>query len=256
MISKNQISNIRALHLKKNRDLRRQFLAEGIKTVVELIDTKAECISEIFATNGFIDLYKSRLISKHISYTVLSETELEKISLQTTPNKVLCVCNYFNNEEKAFDFDKNFALYLDDVRDPGNFGTIIRLANWFGISTVFCSPQSCDFYNPKAIQASMGAFIRINCVYLSLTELLLKHNVNTIYGAVLNGENMYKKVLKNGLILIGNEANGISANNLKLITQPITIPCHSTTKTESLNAAMATSIIVAEFYRQLIQIEN
>jgi TrmH family RNA methyltransferase len=251
MISKNQINSIRSLHLKKNRDLQKQFIAEGVKTILELIEYRPQCLSEIYATEDFMNQIGDKIKSGNINYFIISETELEKISLQSTPNKVLCVCNYFEKEEKTIDFNKNIVLYLDDIRDPGNFGTIIRLANWFGISTIYCSPQSCDFYNPKVIQASMGAFMRINCIYSNLSELISKHKIDKVYGAVLNGKNIYKEDLENGLIVIGNEANGISEENLKLINKPITIPCHSNNGTESLNAAMATSIITAEFYRQL-----
>lgn len=251
MISKNQINNIKSLHLKKNRDLRKQFIAEGVKTVSELIEYRPDCVSELYATEDFIIQNTDKINSNSINYFVVSDIELEKISLQNTPNKVMAICNYFEEKDSKVDFNTNFVLYLDDIRDPGNFGTIIRLANWFGISTVYCSPQSCDFYNPKVIQASMGAFMRINCIYINLSELISKHKIDEVYGAVLNGKNIYKEDLENGVIVIGNEANGISEENLKLINKPITIPCHSNNGTESLNAAMATSIITAEFYRQL-----
>jgi len=250
MISKNQISNLQALHLKKNRDLQQLFLAEGVKTVEELLNFRPNGVAAVFATEDFILVNKNKLTP--IKYTAVSEDELKKISLQSTPNKALAVCNYFNEAKTTIDFNKNFTLYLDDIRDPGNFGTILRLANWFGISTVFCSEQSCDFYNPKVIQASMGAFLRINCEYISLHELIKQHAVKNIYGAVLNGKNLYEEQLKTGLIVIGNEANGISVENLKLINNLITIPSHSNNGTESLNAAVAASIITAEFYRQLI----
>ncbi len=249
MISKNQIHTIQALHLKKNRDLQQLFLAEGVKTVEELLNLKPNTIFEVFATEDFVLSNKNKL--SLIKHTVISEHDLKKISLQSTPNKVLAVCNYFNEAKRTVDFNKNFALYLDDIRDPGNFGTILRLANWFGNSTIFCSPQSCDFYNPKVIQASMGAFMRTNCEYINLSELIAVNKIQNIYGAVLNRNNIYKEDLKTGLIVIGNEANGISEDNLKLINNPITIPSHHTNATESINAAMAASIITGEFYRQL-----
>lgn len=251
MISKNQINNIRSLHLKKNRDLRKLFIAEGVKTVLELIEYRPSCISEIYATEDFIKQNGDKIASNAINYFIITETELEKISLQSAPNKVIAICNYFQNQDVKMDFDTNFILYLDDIRDPGNFGTILRLANWFGSYTVFCSPQSCDFYNPKVIQSSMGAFMRVNCKYLNLSELVDKNKIQNVYGAVLDGNNIYGESLQHGLIIIGNEANGISTENLKRINKPITIPCHSNNGTESLNAAMAASIIFAEFYRQL-----
>jgi len=151
----------------------------------------------------------------------------------------------------AFNFEENFAFFLDDVRDPGNLGTIIRLADWFGLSTIFCSPGSCDFYNPKVIQSTMGAFLRVRSVYTELSDLLEKQEIKTVYGAVLNGANLYKEKLVNGLIVIGNEANGISDHNLKFISKKLTIPANQNNGTESLNAAMAASIIASEFFRQL-----
>jgi TrmH family RNA methyltransferase len=164
---------------------------------------------------------------------------------------VLAVCTYFNEPKAKCDFDSHFSFYLDDIRDPGNLGTIIRLADWFGMSTIFCSPNSCDFYNPKVIQSTMGAFLRVNVVYTELSDLIVQQNIKHVYGALLSGKNVYKEQLKNGLIVIGNEANGIQTDNLKLINQPITIPANKSNGTESLNAAMASSIIVSEFFRQL-----
>jgi TrmH family RNA methyltransferase len=137
------------------------------------------------------------------------------------------------------------------VRDPGNLGTIIRLADWFGIPTVFCSPGSCDFYNPKVIQSTMGAFLRVQVIFIDLKPLIETYNIRNIYGALLSGKNLYKETLQNGLIIIGNEANGIREENLALINNPITIPANQHNGTESLNAAMATSIITSEFFRQL-----
>ncbi|MES2680788.1 MAG: RNA methyltransferase [Bacteroidota bacterium] len=206
-------------------------------------------MKEIFATRDFIEAHAEKINTLRV--TEASETELKKISLQNTPNHVLAVCHYFEEPQSTFDFKNNFSLYLDDVRDPGNLGTIIRLAGWFGLSTIFCSPASCDFYNPKVIQSTMGAFLRVNVVYTDLTELLAPVPTMPVYGAVLNGKSLYVEKPTNGLIIIGNEANGISEQNLKLITNPITIPAGSQNNTESLNAAIATSIIVSEFFRQL-----
>lgn len=146
-------------------------------------------------------------------------------------------------------------MYLDDVRDPGNLGTIIRLADWFGVSTLFISPGTCDVYNPKVIQSTMGAFLRVKLITCELGDLKEKYRIPKIFGAVLNGKNLYQEELRHGLIVIGNEANGISEENLKHITQSLTIPSNQQNGTESLNAAMAASIITAEFFRQTTQIK-
>jgi TrmH family RNA methyltransferase len=251
MLSKNQIKEIQSLQIKKFRDARHLFLAEGIKTVSEIMLSQPALIQEIFATHDFILNNQASLASLNLRHTEITEGELERISLQQAPNQVLAVCHYFPERAADFDFEQNFSLYLDDVRDPGNFGTMIRLADWFGISTVFCSPASCDLYNPKVIQASMGAFLRVNVVYTELDVLKKTQHIPAVYGALLNGKDLYKETLRNGLIIIGNEANGIRENNLPHINYPLTIPAHRSNGTESLNAAVAASIIVSEFFRQL-----
>ncbi len=251
MLSKNQIKEIQSLHLKKQRDDQKLFIVEGVKSVVEVLTHRPEVVSKIYANKDFLSNNVQQLNKLKVDKIEVSDEELQKISLQNNPNQVLVLCNYFNEANELFDGQKEFTFYLDDIRDPGNFGTIIRLADWYGIKTVFCSPSSCDFYNPKVIQSTMGAFLRVNVIYSELNALLSKQKINNVYGAVLTGENIYKSKLAAGLIIIGNEANGISQENLKLVTKPLTIPSHQTNGTESLNAAMATAIIASEFYRQL-----
>jgi TrmH family RNA methyltransferase len=252
MISKNQLKQIKSLHLKKNREESKRFLAEGVKTVNELIEARAELVESVFATANFIRTQGKILSrSRGVIVTEVSDKELEQISALNTPNEVLAVCRYFEKTDFNFDFTKNFGFYLDEIRDPGNFGTIIRVADWFGIKQIFCSENSCELYNPKVIQSTMGAFMRVDVNYISLKKLLEDHQLKNIYGAVLNGKNIYSEKLRPGLIVIGNESKGISEENLSLITHPLTIPSHSNSGTESLNAAMASSIIASEFFRQL-----
>jgi RNA methyltransferase, TrmH family len=251
MLSKNQIKEIQSLHLKKFRETKKQFIAEGIKTVLEILEYAPILVEELFATRQFLETHKILLRRLNIKITEIEESDLKKISLQATPNAVLAVCNYFKESKVDFNFKENFSFFLDDVRDPGNFGTIIRLADWFGLKTVFCTDTSCDFYNPKVIQSTMGAFLRVKVIYVELAQLIEQSKVENVYGAVLNGNNIYKEHLKNGLIVIGNEANGISDENLKLLSKKITIPSNQNNGTESLNAAMATAMIASEFFRQL-----
>ncbi|MBA3682003.1 MAG: RNA methyltransferase [Bacteroidetes bacterium] len=251
MLSKNQIKEIQSLHLKKQRDNQKLFFVEGVKSVVEVLTHKPQIVSKVYGNKEFISNNAQQLNKLTINIFEITDDELQKISLQNNPNQVFALCNYFNEENYIIDLKKDFTFYLDDIRDPGNFGTILRLADWYGIKTVFCSPSSCDFYNPKVIQSTMGAFMRVNVIYSELDKLLNKQKAESVYGAVLTGENIYKSKLTAGLIIIGNEANGISDENLKLVTRPLTIPSHQTNGTESLNAAMATAIIVSEFYRQL-----
>lgn len=252
MISKNQIKEVCALHSKKNREERNQFISEGVKIVEEILLHDPQIIKELFVTNEYI-LRSSQLITKKkVPYTVVTPDELKRISTLASPNMVLAVCNYLEVNLTNFDFTSNFSIYLDQIRDPGNLGTVLRMADWFGIPEIFCSPDSTDVYNPKVIQSAMGAFLRVKVNYIDLGELLFSKKI-PVYGAVMSGQNLYDQPLKNGLIVIGNESNGISANNLSLVTQPITIPAAKQNKTESLNAAVAAAIICSEFFRQLKQ---
>jgi RNA methyltransferase, TrmH family len=251
MISKNQIKQIQALHQKKYRDQQGRFLVEGIKTVKELLKANSFKVHELFATSDFIDENKNELSKAGIAAVEVSERELEQISTLATPNKVLAICRYKEAAAVVYDFNACFSLYLDDIRDPGNLGTILRIADWYGMETIFCSPSSCDIYNPKVIQSTMGAFLRVNLVYAQLEKVITENKIARVYGAVLDGKNIYTEKLENGLVIVGNEANGIGNENRKLITHPVTIPAHTQGGSESLNAAIATGIISSEFFRQL-----
>jgi RNA methyltransferase, TrmH family len=251
MLSKNQIKEIQSLHLKKYRDARKLFIAEGIKTVTELIAHPLAAVENVYATANFISGNRALLSRSKTMVVEVTDEELKKISLQQSPNEVLATCRYFKNDDISFDPDKEFSFYLDDIRDPGNMGTILRVADWFGCRVIFCSRDSCDFYNPKVIQASMGAFLRVKVVYTDLEKLVTGHKIDRVYGALLNGKNIYTEKLQPGIMIIGNEANGISKINQGKINHPVTIPAARTNGTESLNAAMAASIIASEFFRQL-----
>jgi TrmH family RNA methyltransferase len=251
MISKNQIKHIQSLHSKKNRDEEGLFIIEGIKLVAEFINHQKFEIKEVFATIDFIDNYKSELINNSISFTEITTEELKKISHLTSPNQVLAVVKSTKQKLDVILLNTTNTLFLDDIRDPGNLGTIIRIADWFGIKQVICSPNSTELYNPKTLQASMGAVLRVNVITMSFDELLTKIDKLPIYGAVLEGENIYTTSLKHGLLVIGNEANGISNEVLKHITHHITIPAANSNGSESLNAANACAIICSEFHRQL-----
>ena len=251
MISKNQIKHIQSLHSKKNREYDGLFIIEGIKLVSEFIKHSKFAIKELFATSEFLTNQKSILENSQIKYSEISEEELKKISLQTSPNQVLAIVNIKHQVLDTSIFGNSTTLFLDDIRDPGNLGTIIRVADWFGIKQVICSPNCTELFNPKTLQASMGAVLRVNVIILNFEELLPHLKELPIYGAVLNGENIFTSQLKNGLIIIGNEANGISQEVQKYLTHPITIPAANSNGSESLNAANACAIICSEFHRQL-----
>ena len=250
MISKNQIKYIQSLHSKKQREQEQLFIIEGIKMVCEFMQSSIFEIETVFATPHFVATQQKTLELFHGKTVEITEEDLKKISLQTTPNAVLALVKQNKNTLNQRLLSEQSNLYLDDIRDPGNLGTIIRIADWFGIKQVICSLTTTELYNPKTLQASMGAVLRVNVVYELLENILQLVPQAPIYGAVLNGENIYTTNLKKGIIVIGNEANGISDMVLKQITQPITIPAALNNGSESLNAANACAIICSEFFRR------
>ena len=254
MISKNQIKHIQSLHSKKNREEEGLFIVEGVKLVTEFVNQQQYQIKEVLATTEYLKDFGKLLEEKQILYTELTAEELKKISLQITPNQVLAIVYQIKSSLDLTILKSSTSLYLDDIRDPGNLGTIIRIADWFGIKQVICSENCTEIYNPKTLQASMGAILRVSVLSLSFDELLKTTGNIPIYGALLKGENIYQTTLQRGIIVIGNEANGISEEILKKITHPITIPSADNNGSESLNAANACAIICSEFHRQLTYI--
>ena len=240
MVSKNQLKFISSLHLKKNRIANQLFIAEGVKVIQELLKSNF-ILEHLYCTEPLFDPVQPNLKS------IISESELKKISALTTPNNCLAV---FKIPEATPINDKGLILALDDVRDPGNLGTIIRLCDWFGIETLFCSEESVDIYNPKVVQATMGSISRVNVVYGNLEEFLTKIKL-TVFGTFMDGSNIYQEALpKEGVIVMGNEANGISPLVEKLVSERIAIPRFGNIQlTESLNVATATAIILSEFKR-------
>ena len=249
MISKSQIKYIRSLYSKKQREADQCFIAEGFKMAQEIIREKPELITELFCTEDFMNENESSLLSKKIKFTPISEKELSQISQLSSPNQVLVVCRNDTNSTISTNFNDQFSFYLDDIRDPGNLGTIIRICSWFGIKELFCSPNTVELYNPKCIQSTMGAFLRVNVYYRELADLIKEGHIKNVYATEMKGKNLYKEELKSGLIVIGNEANGIGELTKKLSNHSISIPS-AEGNTESLNAAIATSIIASEIFRR------
>lgn len=240
MVSKNQIKRITSLLQKKNRKQEQLFFVEGVKGVQELLDSNFELV-ELFTTNN--ELFS---VDKSKVYAI-TESELQKISALTTPNT--CLALFKIPAAVSFE-EKGLLVALDDVRDPGNLGTIIRLCDWFGIKTLYCSEESVDVYNPKVVQATMGSISRVNVVYGNLEKLLSETKL-PVFGTFMDGKNIYKEQLPSeGIIVMGNEANGISKPIENLISQRIAIPRFGDLQaTESLNVATATAIILSEFKR-------
>lgn len=240
MVSKNQIKLITSLQQKKYRKEHQLFFAEGKKVINELINASFE-LQNLFATDAvFSGVHPSKI-------NLVSETELKKISALATPNDCLAV---FKIPEQKKINESGLIVALDDIRDPGNLGTIIRLCDWFGIKELICSEETVDIFNPKVVQATMGSIARVNINYVHL-ESFIGQSKLPVFGTFMDGENIYKSSLpKEGIIIMGNEANGISAAIEKAVKNRISIPRFGDLQqTESLNVATATAIILSEFKR-------
>lgn len=246
MLSKTHSKYIQTLHHKKNRDANNVFIAEGNKTVMDLLQSKKTVCTEMFGTEQWLH-DNEPLIRKYYSGSlqVVQDYELNKISSLTTANHVLAVFNKL----PAVDFSsKNkITLLLDEIQDPGNMGTIIRTADWFGVPNIVCSLHSADMYNPKVIQSTMGSIARVNMVYTNLAEWIRLQKPVKVYAAALNGKNIsHIQGVKEGIIIIGNESKGISAELLQLADENITIS--KIGGSESLNAAVAAGIILSHIF--------
>lgn len=238
MLSKSQIKFITRLKQKKYRVQEGLFIAEGLKTVAELLDSSLELHHLFSTTSWHSDAGKE---------TIVTEVELKKISSLKAPNQVLAI---FKIPEPKSVLNSGLIVALDAVRDPGNLGTIIRLCDWFGVNELVCSKETVDCYNSKVIQATMGSITRVHVSYMDLERFLKKADV-PVFGAYMDGINVYKSDLpKKGILVMGNEANGISDSIEKHITQRISIPRFGELQaTESLNVATATAILLSEFKR-------
>ncbi|PQB03420.1 RNA methyltransferase [Polaribacter filamentus] len=239
-ISKSQLKIITSLSQKKYRQNHQLFIAEGLKVVNELLNSSFK-IDTLFATDDFqTDISLDKIIR-------ISDKDLQKISNLKAPNKVLGL--FVIPDEKPL--QKNgLTIVLDTINDPGNLGTIIRLCDWFGVSQLLCSAETVDCYNQKVVQASMGSLTRISIKYIDI-EIYLKETNLPTFIADMDGENVYKSALpKEAILIMGNEANGVSDKIKTLIKNKISIPRFGETQeTESLNVATATAILLSEFKR-------
>lgn len=243
MLSKKQAGYVRSLHLKKFRQMYGKFIVEGEKLVRELLHTELT-VDRVFSTVQLPEI-------KHLTELVeVTEAELAKIATQQQPDKMLAVVSIPPASAPGL-LQDDLYLALDEINDPGNAGTIIRIADWFGIKQVFLSPNTVDIYNPKTVAAAKGSLFRVPCSHVNLTQLMKANPSLPVFGTFMQGENIYHTPLpQKGIIIIGNEANGISAEVEALVTQKITIPSFG--KAESLNAGVATGIVLSEFKRQAL----
>lgn len=236
MLSKNEIKDIQSLDHKKNREARGVFVAEGPKIVGELLHAIPKQIVKIYAVESWAAEHGHLKNLVHI----VNDWELEKIAHSTTPNQVLAIIEQWPQPEPVL--ADEFCLYLDTIQDPGNFGTIIRTADWFGVKHVVCTPGCADLYNPKTVQASMASIARI-AVYYDEDLAWIKKQAVPVYAATLNGNTTFSKPHA-GILMIGNESKGLRPELLQLATQQLTIPRRG--EAESLNAAVATGILLSQ----------
>ena len=252
MLSKSKIKYIRSLEMKKFRAESGCFLAEGnklVKDIIPFFDCELVVAKPSWmAQQG--DIRVNELISAE-------ESDIKKASLLKSPQDVIAVFKQPNHQLNKEEIKQNLCLVLDGVQDPGNLGTIVRLADWFGIKNIICSPDTADIFNPKTVQATMGAIARVKVFYTPLPELLNDFIDFPVYGAFLEGKNIYEEKLPaTGLIVMGNEGKGISRAITRYITHKLYIPNYpqGTETTESLNVAVATAIICSEFRRNIYQV--
>ena len=249
MISKNQIKHIRSLEMRKNRERHGMFVAEGPKVVADIM-AAYEPVT-LIATEEW---YQQNHITPRTADATVTEDELRKASFLQHPQQVMAVFNIPRRQISPDACSDSLCLALDRIQDPGNLGTIIRLADWFGIEHIFCSPNTADVYNPKTVQATMGALARVQVHYIALADFLQSLPADIpVYGTFLDGKNIYTQPLSaHGIIVMGNEGNGICPAVSQHINRRLYIPSYppSRSTSESLNVAIATAVVCAEFRRQ------
>lgn len=245
MLSKAQITLISSLQNKKFRKQHGLFIVEGIKSVNEFLSSSYQ-VDSIFYTEDV--LAKVGKISGKLKSYVLTENEFQKISGLKSPQGILALVHIPEQKElQVQDYKNQHTLVLDDIQDPGNLGTIIRTAEWFGFQQIICSIGTVDAYNPKVVQATMGSLSRIQIHHIDLKAFIKEVKI-PVYGALLDGNSIYETDWTHeGLIILGNEGNGISEEIIELVDQPVTIPRIG--EAESLNVAVATTIFCSEIAR-------
>lgn len=247
-LSKANIKYLNSLKLKKFRLQHSKFTAEGDKIVKEVLENPEVGVEKLYCTEAWHEDNQYIIQQKACSFEIITNNELKKISNLQTPNHAFAVVEQLTTEVEPSVVLNELSLALDKIQDPGNFGTILRIADWFGIQYVFCSRDCVDVYNPKVIQATMGAFLRVKVVYTDLVDWMqtgLGQQLNT-YGAMLGGRNLFEMSLpSSACIFIGNESKGLSQEIRNEIKHRIAIPANG--QADSLNAAVATGIICAAF---------
>lgn len=249
MVSKNKIKFIRSLELKKNRLAQRLFVAEGPKVVGDIMARQQA--ETVVCTAEWMNGHTGSINAKEV--VEATEEELQKISFLKHPQQVLAVFPFMDSRHEEPPCIGRLSIALDNVQDPGNLGTIIRIADWFGIETIYCSAGTADAYNPKVVQATMGSIARVDVVYTDLCQLIESLPEGfPVYGTFLDGNSIYKEQLSaEGILLMGNEGNGISPETARLVSHRLLIPNFPAGRetADSLNVAIATAIACSEFRR-------
>lgn len=251
MLTKNEIKFIKLLDKKKERDAHQIFIAEGSKLIKDIISCGGK-VKRLFGVPSWISENATFIANHNLNFTEISESEMNKITGLSTPSPVLAIFHQPNNER--IKNSSNSILILDDLRDPGNLGTIIRTADWFGIRTIICSPETVDCYNAKVIQSTMGSIIRVTIRYALLEDFILQNKTKyTFYGTFMDGISIKSIAYTQPCaFIIGNEAHGISKKIEQLIHQKIAIPGNRKTDEvegpESLNAAIATAVVLYDWF--------
>jgi RNA methyltransferase, TrmH family len=259
MIANTQIKLYSSLKNKKFREMHGLFLAEGEKIVSDILSSGSRLfqVRSLIATGDFIRAMSHLMRVQVPEIIEAGESALERISSLSTPNKAILVCGIPEYKPDWNEISGGLSLFLEDIRDPGNLGTIMRTADWFGITNILCTNESVDVYNPKVVQSTMGALCRIKVHYTDLESFRKEKSRLSGYqliGTVLEGENIYNTELpRKGLIVMGNESKGISDKLMEMLDLRITIPARgeNTEKSESLNVSTAAAIVMAEFSRRL-----
>ena len=249
MLVKSKAKYIQSLSQKKLRDLEGVFLAEGPKIVADLVAEPNINVKELLAVPDWIEQNRRHPAFSSLTITEINHQDLERISSLQTPNQVIAIFEKpsFADQKPSPD---SISVLLDTIQDPGNLGTIIRTADWFGIRSIYCSVDSADVFNSKVVQSSMGSIARVRVEYLDLQKLIEDHPDMPVYATALDGENIYSmKKVNGGFIIIGNESKGISVALMQKATHRITIPRKG--RAESLNAAVAAGIVLGEISYQL-----
>lgn len=251
MLSASQQKFLNALQAKKYRQKYHKFTVEGSKLVLELLAQKRISVSAIYGLERWREENAAAMAAFNSIFTPVSETGLKKISALTTPNAVVAVAEMPETPDTNVHLPGDATFYLDGIRDPGNMGAILRIADWFGFPAVYCSPDCADVYNQKVVQASMGAVFRVPVQEIALNDLLSDMPGCPVLGAVLDGENLFEAELPaEGLLVIGSEGSGISPGVEARLTSRLTIPRGKSGGAESLNASVAAGILAAFMARR------